>query len=217
MSKMTPIRAAVLLISLTILALAGAGCAPTGPESAPLATATPGPQVTPVTPLETPTEAKPLVRLAREDLARRLGIPADEIAVVSVEEVMWRDSSLGCPQPGQVYLQVITPGYRIVLRAQGQEYEAHTDRGRRVVFCTKGREPEPVATVEGEILPRPSPTVEKPFFPGTPVPRNQVQWIINLATADLGRRLRDFMTTCLLSRRAMDQPPPSVAHTLPTP
>ncbi len=76
------------------------------------------------------------VEAARNALAEKSGIPTGEITVISYEEVNWPDTSLGCPQPGRMYAQVITPGYRVVLEAGGNQYEAHTDRtGGRVVFC----------------------------------------------------------------------------------
>ena len=75
-----------------------------------------------------------LVRQASADLATRLAVPPDQIQVVSVDEVEWRDSSLGVPQPGQMYAQVITPGYRIILQAQGKRYRYHSDQ-QRVVFA----------------------------------------------------------------------------------
>jgi hypothetical protein len=34
-----------------------------------------------------------------------------------------------------VYAQVITPGFVVILSAQGTEYEYHTDAGRFVVWC----------------------------------------------------------------------------------
>ncbi|MEO7909374.1 MAG: hypothetical protein ABIV47_06955 [Roseiflexaceae bacterium] len=73
--------------------------------------------------------------LARTALARELAVAEADIAVVSVEENEWRDSSLGCPKPGVNYLQVITPGYKITLEAQGRRYEYHSDTNRRVVRC----------------------------------------------------------------------------------
>lgn len=57
------------------------------------------------------------------DLAGRLGVSPEEVRVASVEAVNWRDSSLGCPEKGQMYLQVITPGYRVILEAQGRQYD----------------------------------------------------------------------------------------------
>jgi len=71
-------------------------------------------------------EAQPMVDEVVADLAGRLGMAADKISVVRVEKMMWPDSSLGCPQPGQSYLQVITEGYQITLEAQGQQYDYHT-------------------------------------------------------------------------------------------
>jgi heat shock protein HslJ len=79
--------------------------------------------------------ARSLVELARQALAKELGVDAAAIRVVQIEEVEWRDSSLGCPKPGMNYLQVITPGYRITLEAQGRSYQYHTDTGKRVVRC----------------------------------------------------------------------------------
>lgn len=73
-----------------------------------------------------------LVGQATADLAARLSISSDAIQVVSIEEVEWRDSSLGLPQAGQLYAQVITPGYRIELAAQGKRYRYHTDLQRAV-------------------------------------------------------------------------------------
>ncbi|MEJ2555265.1 MAG: hypothetical protein P8186_03345 [Anaerolineae bacterium] len=84
-----------------------------------------------------PAGSEQAVRLAREDLARKLGVAPEAIRLVSVEAVEWRDTSLGCPQPGMMYAQVITPGYRVLLEAKGKKYDYHTDTGRFVVLCEK--------------------------------------------------------------------------------
>jgi hypothetical protein len=84
-----------------------------------------------------PAEAKEAVRLAREGLAQKLGLASEMVRLVSVEAVEWRDTSLGCPQPGMMYAQVITPGFRVVLEARGKKYDYHTDRGRNVVLYEK--------------------------------------------------------------------------------
>jgi len=73
--------------------------------------------------------------LARAALAQELAVADADITVVAVEETVWRDSSLGCPKPGLNYLQVLTPGYKITLEAQGKRYEYHSDANRRVVRC----------------------------------------------------------------------------------
>jgi hypothetical protein len=80
-------------------------------------------------------EAEQVVQMAREHLAGKLEMAALEIKLASLEAVEWRNTSLGCPQPGMMYAQVIVPGYRVMLEAGGQRYEYHTDRGRSVVLC----------------------------------------------------------------------------------
>jgi hypothetical protein len=95
--------------------------------------------VTGATEVTPPPEAQDVVRLAKEDLAQRLGLAPDDIRLVSVEAVDWSDTSLGCPQPGMMYAQVITAGYRVVLEAEEQRYEYHTDTVRSVVLCEKGK------------------------------------------------------------------------------
>ncbi|MGI5835677.1 MAG: hypothetical protein ACOX87_04185 [Chloroflexota bacterium] len=96
------------------------------------------PAETPVTPpvgMAAPTQADTLLEKAKEDAASRAGVPVSEVIVVRAEAVEWRDSSLGCPEPGKSYLQVITPGYSFTLRAGGNSYVYHTDRANRIVLC----------------------------------------------------------------------------------
>lgn len=78
-----------------------------------------------------------VVRLAVAQMARDLGIVEATIAVVSYERTDWPDSSLGCPEPGKAYLTVITPGYRVFLRANDRQYEYHTNEKNMVVRCPK--------------------------------------------------------------------------------
>jgi hypothetical protein len=65
------------------------------------------------------------VALAKQDLAAELKISPDQITVVSVEKVDWPDTSLGLPKPDIAYAQVIVPGFKITLRALGQDYVYH--------------------------------------------------------------------------------------------
>ena len=57
----------------------------------------------------------------------------DKILVDTVRTLDWRDSSLGCPKPGVAYLDVITPGHRVTLRANGQVYVVHEARNKAFV------------------------------------------------------------------------------------
>ena len=82
-----------------------------------------------------------LIEKAKEDLAQRLSISVTQINLVEIMEVEWSDASLDCPQPGMDYIQVLTPGYRIVLEAGGQAYEYHSNRDAYVVYCENPVQP----------------------------------------------------------------------------
>jgi hypothetical protein len=105
------------------------------PQSVPV-TETEG-VVPPMNPSATPIASglENLLILVKADLAQRLSTSVDQINVVESEPVEWSDSSLGCPQPDMFYMQVITPGYRIVLDANGQQYEYHSNRDISFVYC----------------------------------------------------------------------------------
>jgi hypothetical protein len=82
-----------------------------------------------------PAGAANALSAVRRDLAQRLNLTETRIILIRAEAVDWPDSSLGCPQPGMMYLQVITPGYRLVLGADGVSAEYHTDVTGRFVVC----------------------------------------------------------------------------------
>ena len=96
----------------------------------------PMPTLTPKTaaPGVTPGQRQDTRDLALTDLAAKLGVTPAEITVKAVEPIEWPDASLGCPQSGMMYAQVITPGYRIVLEVNGKSYEYHTGGGG-IVRC----------------------------------------------------------------------------------
>ena len=78
---------------------------------------------------------------AREALGERLGVAPDAPSLIAFEPVDWEDTSLGCPEPGNSYAQVITPGFRLVLGhtvgTRNELHEYHTDEdGSVVVTCT---------------------------------------------------------------------------------
>jgi hypothetical protein len=64
---------------------------------------------------------------ARKDLANRLRVPAESIAIVSETERIWRDTCLGLPEAGESCAAMQIPGYHIQLRAAGAGYSYRTD------------------------------------------------------------------------------------------
>jgi hypothetical protein len=86
-----------------------------------------------------PDPARAMASRTSQDLAERLGIDVSAVEVVEVVGMDWPDSSVGCPDPDMGYLTVITPGYRIVLEAEGEQYTYHTDMREYFVYCVDGR------------------------------------------------------------------------------
>ncbi len=138
----------ILLAIVLVLVLIGvSGCAPvpaavgTTPAPTPTEPAENGlPTVPSGKPLDQPTpgesaivESAPIVAVVKKALGVKLGISIDEITFVSGEYVEWTTSCLGMEGPREMCLQVITPGYRIFLMAQGVRYEVHTDMSGRAV------------------------------------------------------------------------------------
>jgi hypothetical protein len=85
--------------------------------------------------------AEQQVALAKADLAERLGIESSEVELVDVEPTEFSDASLGVPEPGQVYAQVITPGYIIELAVGQQTYRYHASDERIVAVPNDAGEP----------------------------------------------------------------------------
>ncbi|GBD08231.1 hypothetical protein HRbin22_00464 [Candidatus Thermoflexus japonica] len=141
------------IVGLGLLGIGLGACAPARPEVSPLEGFSPLPAPPLPIPTQTPARSggpavefslKEMIEQARQDLAARLGVPAAEIQVVEARAVTWPDSSLGCPEPGRMYLQVLTPGYRIVLEVRGQRYAYHAGRQGPPFLCPSGRAREPV-------------------------------------------------------------------------
>jgi hypothetical protein len=103
--------------------------------------------ISPVSPVKQPAGAQSIVvplkgsetalTAAITDLSRQAGVSSNQISLVAIEAKEWGDTSLGCPQEGMMYAQVITPGYLITLAAQGKQYIYHTDTQINVVWCKK--------------------------------------------------------------------------------
>ncbi|MGB0114803.1 MAG: hypothetical protein WBP59_16410 [Ilumatobacteraceae bacterium] len=87
--------------------------------------------------------AQGMVDVAVLDLADRFDLAPDDITVVTVEEVTWRDASLGCPQKDMQYLQVLTPGTRLVLTDGERTFDFHAGADRGPFYCARPEPPAP--------------------------------------------------------------------------
>lgn len=164
---------ATLLLAMAVVACRGETSPLTSPPPltpSPIITSTQTFQSTPLPTgtitIPTPSPEAPCLsggsieERAREALANWLGVSSEEIEVIEVEEVEWPDTSLGCPQPGMAYAQVIVPGWRAVMRADDEVYEYHSGAGHGVLCDHQGN----VTSIP------PSPTVTPTIALDAPTP-----------------------------------------------
>ena len=81
------------------------------------------------------TDQASVVALAHRAL-RDSGIDEAEIRLESVQRATWPDSSLGCPQRGSQYMQVITHGHRVRFKNPRGLLEVHV-AGNFAVVCAR--------------------------------------------------------------------------------
>ena len=83
----------------------------------------------------TPSEVPPQAVLeAVTWLSQELGVSVENIEIVEFEPVEWPDACLGVPQEGQACAQVITPGFRVSLEVNGQQYELRSDQEGKLII-----------------------------------------------------------------------------------
>jgi hypothetical protein len=83
-----------------------------------------------------------IAEIARQNLAARLGLPLEQVAIDGFERAEWQDLSLGCSVPDDKYAtrqdyRTIS-GYRIVLSANDKAYQYHSG-DEWLVFCGRAK------------------------------------------------------------------------------
>lgn len=81
---------------------------------------------------------------ALQTLQTQFGVNTAAFTLQGKEQTEWSDGSLGCPDPAAMYMQVITPGYKLTYTDGARTYELHTnDSGSQVVWCENGKPRQP--------------------------------------------------------------------------
>ncbi len=100
----------------------------------------------PAQPDREPTEPD---EIAKQVVAGFLSVPVSEITLVSTEAKDFGDPSLGCPEPGMAYPQVITPGHRVILEADGRRFDVRVS-GQHGRICRKPGRTGPSRDSDGD-------------------------------------------------------------------
>ena len=93
-------------------------------------------------PTATPTSAQanltPAQRAAISALSGKLGLPPEKIKLVSTEAVTWPDGCLGVQRMGVMCTQAEVEGFKIILEADGKQYEFHTNQDGSSIIRAAG-------------------------------------------------------------------------------
>jgi hypothetical protein len=81
------------------------------------------------------TNQADVTAVCTKDLADRLNVNLGQIRLVTIRPEVWGDASLGHPEPGMVYVQMLVTGFRVVLDSPNGQHEYHTDAKGRCVYC----------------------------------------------------------------------------------
>jgi hypothetical protein len=74
-----------------------------------------------------------------KEAAALANVAREQLVIVRAEPVVWNDGSLGCPEPGNMYIQALVNGYWVVIDAAGKTYDFRVDRGGTFRLCPGGR------------------------------------------------------------------------------
>lgn len=81
-----------------------------------------------------PKAAAPAPVLSVQDLlAEELGVPVDEIEIVSMEEMEWTDSCFGLGGAAEICAAEMTPGWQIDFDVNGEQYEVRSNQTGTII------------------------------------------------------------------------------------
>jgi hypothetical protein len=154
----------LLVLAVVLAVSAGAADTPQTPRGiAPpnripdIETLTPLPKGEPVATAQIPREVR---RAVVANAAKRFNVAENAVVLTNAEQLTWSDGSLGCPEPGRMYTQMLVAGFRVVAKTSAGELTYHTDSRGNAVTCG--------------VRARPSDTGDDPSAPRTlPPPRAQ--------------------------------------------
>jgi hypothetical protein len=137
MPKLLPL---FLLSGVLVAACASAADKPATPRGIAPPTRIPDPVVQPpagqaVDIASVPREVR---RAVVADAAKRFSVSENAVVLVDAERITWSDGALGCPLPGQMYTQMLVPGFRLSAKTTAGQMLYHTDSRGTVVNCAAG-------------------------------------------------------------------------------
>lgn len=86
-------------------------------------------------PVATAAIPRDVRRAVVADAAKRFKVAESSVVLTGAEQVTWSDGSLGCPEPGILYTQMLVPGFRVIAKAKEGQLTYHTDSRGNAHTC----------------------------------------------------------------------------------
>jgi hypothetical protein len=89
------------------------------------------------------------INAALRDLSARAGknITVNDLDNWSYEQALFDDASLGCPQPGMIYAQVKTSGFKFTITYAGTDFDYRVSNDQTIVIACGSTLAPPVVPV----------------------------------------------------------------------
>ncbi len=86
-------------------------------------------------PVATAAIPREVRRAVVADAAKRFKVAENSVVLTGGEQVTWSDGSLGCPQPGMLYTQMLVEGFRVIAKTPQGQLTYHTDSRGNAIIC----------------------------------------------------------------------------------
>jgi len=83
-------------------------------------------------PADPAKEKTAAVARAKDHLVKKLKVRPEDVRLESSTPATWPDAALGCPEKDRMYAQVVTTGYKVLLKVEGKTHEVHVASSRAV-------------------------------------------------------------------------------------
>ncbi|GIV65672.1 MAG: hypothetical protein KatS3mg047_0065 [Bellilinea sp.] len=83
-------------------------------------------------------EADMIFEKVRSTIAEQLGVAPEAINLIEMSPIEWPDGCLGLASPDEMCIQVITPGYRLLVEVNDNTLEVRTDQNGNQVRVNRG-------------------------------------------------------------------------------
>ena len=98
-----------------------------------------------------PMNLKGQIEYSKKDLAKRLNVPPESVALSAARQVTWRSGALGCPEPGMNYTEALVPGSVIYLQVDNEMHAYHAKFAGKPFYCPRERVESPAPEGDGDL------------------------------------------------------------------